>query len=129
MTIIDATNLVTKIATCSRHADFLSDLVFVLDCTGSMQRYINATRDHVVGICDMIRGEEGLGGQDDLRVAVSRFAFVQPVPLITFETYCGIELTFRWSIIGIIPLKNIHTSTRLTRFHRIYRLYSNTSKV
>lgn len=47
-----------------------SDLVFVLDCTGSMQRYINATRDHVYGICDMIRGEEGLGGPDDLRVAV-----------------------------------------------------------
>ncbi len=39
-----------------------------------MQRYINATRDHVVGICDMIRGEEGLGGQDDLRVAVSPLA-------------------------------------------------------
>ncbi|KAI9634646.1 uncharacterized protein MKK02DRAFT_37526 [Dioszegia hungarica] len=49
------------------------DLVFVLDCTGSMQKYINATRDHVVGICDMIRGEEGLGGQDDLRVAVVNY--------------------------------------------------------
>ena len=47
-----------------------SDLAFVLDCTGSMQRYINATRDHVIGICDMIRGEQGLNGPDDLRVAV-----------------------------------------------------------
>lgn len=47
------------------------DLAFVLDCTGSMQRYINATRDHVIGICDMIRGEQGLNGPDDLRVAVS----------------------------------------------------------
>lgn len=47
-----------------------SDLVFVLDCTGSMQRYINSVRDHIFGICDMIRGEEGLNGDDDLRVAV-----------------------------------------------------------
>lgn len=49
-----------------------SDLVFVLDCTGSMQRYINSVRDHIFGICDMIRGEEGLNGADDLRVAVSQ---------------------------------------------------------
>lgn len=48
-----------------------SDLVFVLDCTGSMQRYINSVRDHIFAICDMIRGEEGLNGADDLRVAVS----------------------------------------------------------
>jgi hypothetical protein len=48
-----------------------SDLAFILDCTGSMQRYINSVRDHIFGICDMIRGEEGLGGPDDLRVAVS----------------------------------------------------------
>lgn len=48
-----------------------SDLAFVLDCTGSMQRYINAVRDHVIGMTDMIRGEEGLNGPDDLRVAVS----------------------------------------------------------
>jgi hypothetical protein len=48
-----------------------SDLVFILDCTGSMQRYINSVRDHIAGICDMIRGEEGLGGPDDLRVGVS----------------------------------------------------------
>jgi hypothetical protein len=54
-------------------ADF-SDLAFVLDCTGSMQRYINATRDHVIGICDMIRGEQGLNGPDDLRVAVSQLS-------------------------------------------------------
>jgi hypothetical protein len=47
----------------------------VLDCTGSMQRYINATRDHVIGICDMIRGEQGLNGPDDLRVAVRQLAF------------------------------------------------------
>ena len=53
-----------------RRCSWRSDLVFVLDCTGSMQKYINATRDHVFGICDMIRGEEGLGGPDDLRVAV-----------------------------------------------------------
>lgn len=51
--------------------DLTSDLAFVLDCTGSMQKYIDATRDHIVGICDMIRGEEGLGSVDDLRVAVS----------------------------------------------------------
>jgi hypothetical protein len=38
-----------------------------------MQKYINATRDHVVGICDMIKREEGLSGQDDLRVAVGLF--------------------------------------------------------
>jgi len=37
-----------------------------------MQRYINATRDHVIGICDMIRGEQELNGPDDLRVAVSQ---------------------------------------------------------
>ncbi len=49
-----------------------SDLVFVLDCTGSMQRYINSVRDHIFAICDMIRGEEGLNGADDLRVAVSQ---------------------------------------------------------
>ncbi|CAK9784954.1 hypothetical protein CC85DRAFT_243105 [Cutaneotrichosporon oleaginosum] len=47
------------------------DLVFVLDCTGSMQRYINSVRDHIFAICDMIRGEEGLNGADDLRVAGS----------------------------------------------------------
>jgi hypothetical protein len=52
-----------------------SDLAFVLDCTGSMQRYINATRDHVIGICDMIRGEQGLNGPDDLRVAVRQLGF------------------------------------------------------
>lgn len=45
--------------------------MFVLDCTGSMQRYINSVRDHIFAICDMIRGEEGLNGADDLRVAVS----------------------------------------------------------
>ena len=49
-----------------------SDLAFILDCTGSMQRYINSVRDHIFAMCDMIRGEEGLGGPDDLRVAVSR---------------------------------------------------------
>lgn len=48
-----------------------SDLAFVLDCTGSMQRYINSVRDHIFAICDMIRGEEGLNGEEDLRVAVS----------------------------------------------------------
>ena len=37
-----------------------------------MQRYINSVRDHIIGICDLIRGEEGLSGPDDLRVAVSR---------------------------------------------------------
>lgn len=52
-------------------ANSCSDLVFVLDCTGSMQRYINSVRDHIFAICDMIRGEEGLNGVDDLRVAVS----------------------------------------------------------
>ena len=36
-----------------------------------MQRYIYSTRDHINGICDMIRGEEGLNGPDDLRVGVS----------------------------------------------------------
>jgi hypothetical protein len=40
-----------------------------------MQRYINATRDHVIGICDMIRGEQGLNGPDDLRVAVRQLGF------------------------------------------------------
>lgn len=44
--------------------------MFILDCTGSMQKYINSVRDHIIGICDMIRGEEGLNGPDDLRVAV-----------------------------------------------------------
>ena len=48
-----------------------SDLAFVLDCTGSMQKYINSVRDHIIGICDLIRGEEGLNGPDDLRIAVS----------------------------------------------------------
>jgi hypothetical protein len=48
-----------------------SDLAFILDCTGSMQKYINAVRDHVYAIVDMIRGEEGLNGPDDVRVAVS----------------------------------------------------------
>jgi hypothetical protein len=36
-----------------------------------MQKYINATRDHVNAIVDMIRGEEGLSGPDDVRIAVS----------------------------------------------------------
>lgn len=36
-----------------------------------MQRYINSVRDHIFAICDLIRGEEGLNGADDLRVAVS----------------------------------------------------------
>lgn len=36
-----------------------------------MQKYINSTRDHIRGISEMIRGEEGLNGPDDLRVAVS----------------------------------------------------------
>ncbi|KIR52942.1 hypothetical protein I315_04398 [Cryptococcus gattii Ru294] len=49
------------------------DLVFILDCTGSMQKYINSVRDHIIGICDMIRGEEGLNGPDDLRVAVVNY--------------------------------------------------------
>jgi hypothetical protein len=62
-------------------ADF-SDLAFVLDCTGSMQRYINATRDHVIGICDMIRGEQGLNGPDDLRVAVSQLSLSNGSELI-----------------------------------------------
>ena len=52
------------------HAD-ASDLAFVLDCTGSMQRYITAVRDHVIGMTDMIRGEQGLNGRDDVRIAVS----------------------------------------------------------
>lgn len=43
-----------------------------------MQRYINATRDHIYGICDMIRGEEGLGGPDDLRVAVVNYRDYPP---------------------------------------------------
>lgn len=38
-----------------------------------MQKYIDKVRDHIIGICDMIRGEEGLGGPEDLRVAVSFF--------------------------------------------------------
>ncbi|EIW67625.1 hypothetical protein TREMEDRAFT_64216 [Tremella mesenterica DSM 1558] len=49
------------------------DLAFILDCTGSMQRYIDSVRDHIIGICDMIRGEEGLNGPDDLRVAVVNY--------------------------------------------------------
>jgi hypothetical protein len=40
-----------------------------------MQRYIDAVRDHVIGICGSIRGEEGLSGVDDLRIAVSGLAF------------------------------------------------------
>lgn len=28
-------------------------------------------RDHVIGICGSIRGEEGMSGVDDLRIAVS----------------------------------------------------------
>lgn len=59
---------------CNRGSSLLtdlSDLAFILDCTGSMQRFIDSTRDHIIGICDMIRGEEGLNGPDDLRVAVS----------------------------------------------------------
>lgn len=48
-----------------------SDLVFILDCTGSMQRYITSTRDHIFSMVDAIRGEEGLNGPDDVRVAVS----------------------------------------------------------
>ncbi|ORY24573.1 hypothetical protein BCR39DRAFT_546539 [Naematelia encephala] len=49
------------------------DLCFILDCTGSMQRYINSVRDHIFSICDMIRGEEGLSGPDDLRVAIINY--------------------------------------------------------
>ncbi|OCF56943.1 hypothetical protein L486_05799 [Kwoniella mangroviensis CBS 10435] len=49
------------------------DLAFILDCTGSMQKYINSVRDHITGICDMIRGEEGLNGPDDLQVAVVNY--------------------------------------------------------
>lgn len=55
-----------------------SDLAFILDCTGSMQRYINSVRDHIFAMCDMIRGEQGLDGPDDLRVAVSRSGHVPP---------------------------------------------------
>jgi len=55
-----------------------SDLAFILDCTGSMQRYINSVRDHIFAMCDMIRGEQGLDGPDDLRVAVSRSGRVPP---------------------------------------------------
>lgn len=54
-----------------------------------MQRYINATRDHVVAICDMIKAEEGLGGADDLRVAVCYF-----IPLLSLAAYpfvCGMS--------------------------------------
>ncbi|KAL7420446.1 hypothetical protein Q5752_004396 [Cryptotrichosporon argae] len=54
------------------------DLVFILDCTGSMQRYINSVRDHIFAICDMIRGEEGLSGPDDLRVAVVNYRDHKP---------------------------------------------------
>ncbi|BEI86274.1 hypothetical protein CcaverHIS002_0605610 [Cutaneotrichosporon cavernicola] len=54
------------------------DLVFVLDCTGSMQRYINSVRDHIFAICDMIRGEEGLNGTDDLRVAIVNYRDHKP---------------------------------------------------
>jgi Mg-chelatase subunit ChlD len=54
------------------------DLVFVLDCTGSMQRYINSVRDHIFAICDMIRGEEGLNGADDLRVAIVNYRDHKP---------------------------------------------------
>ncbi|KAK4685395.1 hypothetical protein P7C73_g4754, partial [Tremellales sp. Uapishka_1] len=54
------------------------DLVFILDCTGSMQRYINSVRDHIAGICEMIRGEEGLGGLDDLRVAIVNYRDHRP---------------------------------------------------
>ncbi|WVW85094.1 hypothetical protein I302_107131 [Kwoniella bestiolae CBS 10118] len=49
------------------------DLAFILDCTGSMQKYINSVRDHITGICDMIRGEEGLNGPDDVKVAVVNY--------------------------------------------------------
>lgn len=42
-----------------------------------MQRYINSVRDHIFAICDMIRGEEGLNGADDLRVAVSQLRVTQ----------------------------------------------------
>ncbi|WOO78082.1 Alpha-protein kinase vwkA [Vanrija pseudolonga] len=54
------------------------DLVFVLDCTGSMQRYINSVRDHIFAICDLIRGEEGLNGADDLRVAIVNYRDHKP---------------------------------------------------
>ncbi|WWC71098.1 uncharacterized protein I206_105051 [Kwoniella pini CBS 10737] len=49
------------------------DLAFILDCTGSMQKYINSVRDHITGICEMIRGEEGLNGPDDVKVAVVNY--------------------------------------------------------
>ncbi|WRT66726.1 uncharacterized protein IL334_003689 [Kwoniella shivajii] len=49
------------------------DLAFILDCTGSMQKYINSVRDHITGICDMIRGEEGLNGPEDVRVAIVNY--------------------------------------------------------
>ncbi|OCF37322.1 hypothetical protein I317_06507 [Kwoniella heveanensis CBS 569] len=49
------------------------DLAFILDCTGSMQKYINSVRDHISGICEMIRGEEGLNGPDDVRVAIVNY--------------------------------------------------------
>ncbi|KAK8858916.1 hypothetical protein IAR55_003147 [Kwoniella newhampshirensis] len=49
------------------------DLAFILDCTGSMQKYINSVRDHISAICDAIRGEEGLNGPDDVRVAIVNY--------------------------------------------------------
>ncbi|WWC88306.1 uncharacterized protein L201_003214 [Kwoniella dendrophila CBS 6074] len=49
------------------------DLAFILDCTGSMQKYINSVRDHITGICDMIRGEEGLNGPEDVRVGIVNY--------------------------------------------------------
>ena len=74
-----------------------SDLVFILDCTGSMQKYIDATRDHVVGICDNIKREEGLGGEDDLRVAVSPSVCVELVWTWT-NTFWGNQGTCRMSM-------------------------------
>ncbi|WWD18808.1 hypothetical protein CI109_103263 [Kwoniella shandongensis] len=49
------------------------DLAFILDCTGSMQKYINSVRDHISAICDAIRGEEGLNGPEDVRVAIVNY--------------------------------------------------------
>lgn len=86
-----------------------SDLAFILDCTGSMQRYINSVRDHIFGICDMIRGEEGLGGPDDLRVAVSHHARYVLYSSLTAGHEMSDGADSRLSIIATTLLKTTHT--------------------
>lgn len=86
-----------------------------------MQKYINSVRDHIIGICDMIRGEEGLNGPDDLRVAVW--------PYFDLRRDVTDFLLVRLSTIETILLRIVLMCTSSTRLLLTSRTFRITSKV